>query len=137
MATINNKEEKYTESVGKRKSAIARVRIYPASKMTFLINDKPLERYFPGMALAHVIKLPISVSGTEEKFRINVVVRGGGVRAQAEAISLGISRALSSVNPNLRQPLKKAKLLSRNSRIKERRKFGLKKARKAPQWSKR
>ncbi|MEK7536080.1 MAG: 30S ribosomal protein S9 [Patescibacteria group bacterium] len=129
--------EKYTEAVGKRKSAVARVRITPASKGAITINGKSAESYLPGEELNKIARQALVVSALTQKFNITVKVKGGGIHAQAEAISLGIARALNKFDTSLRPAIKKAGLLTRNSRIKERRKFGLKKARKAPQWSKR
>jgi|SRR3989344_2127949 len=130
-------ETRYTEGVGRRKSAIARVRITPAVKAIFLVADKPSDEYFKGEQLSKMIREPLKTSGLTQKFNISARVKGGGVHSQAEAVRLGLARALNNFDHEARGPLKKAGLLTRNARIKERRKFGLKKARKAPQWSKR
>ena len=130
--------DKYIESIGKRKSARARVRLYPATKNSFEINGKTLDTYFGTIELRHIVREPLALlSDGGDKFKISALLSGGGIHSQAEALRLGISRALLLVEENLRGILRKNKLLTRDGRIKERRKFGLKKARKAPQWSKR
>lgn len=133
MKTI--KEEKYIEAVGRRKTSIARVRITPALKTSVSINDKQFEKYFPTLALKRTV---LSVfDDTEGKFIVTAKLSGGGISSQAEALRHGLSRALISHEPSLRTKLKVKGFLKRDPRAKERRKFGLKKARKAPQWSKR
>ena len=127
----------YIEAVGRRKTSGARVRIVPASKTSYEINGKELATYFPTRELQMNVGLPFLESKIEQKFKITAVVKGGGVASQADAVRLGISRALIEYDTNLRKSLKKAGLLKRDPRAKERRKFGLKKARKSPQWSKR
>ncbi len=131
------KSEKYIEAVGRRKTAVARVRITPAGKTTFVINGKDLHEYFPVKEMQVIIKQPIAESEKSEKFKISAKIVGGGAHSQAEAMRHGIARALVSGNGELRKDLKKAGYLKRDPRSKERRKFGLKKARKSPQWSKR
>lgn len=129
------KTERYIEAVGRRKTSVARVRITPGSKTTYLVNDKELHEYFPVEEMQLISKEPfLEVS---DKFKITAKIIGGGIHSQAEALRHGISRALVLFNQSLRSPLKKSGLLKRDPRSKERRKFGLKKARKAPQWSKR
>lgn len=135
MAETKNKD-KYIEGIGRRKSAIARVRITPSSKNSFVINDKSLAEYFKTEKLRRVVEEALMRDGVES-FNVSVHVNGGGSAAQAESIRLGISRALIKDKSELRDGLKKAGFLKRDSRIKERKKFGLKKARKAAQWSKR
>lgn len=136
MATKETK--KYIEGIGRRKRAIARVRITPGGKGKFVINDeKDVEGYFPNEELQLVTRAALSEVKKEKSFDISVHVRGGGKRAQAEAIRLGTARALVEHDNELRDDLKKAGYLKRDARVKERKKFGLKKARKAPQWSKR
>jgi small subunit ribosomal protein S9 len=127
----------YLNAIGRRKTAIASVRLYPASKMSFVINNKELEEYFKTKELQRVVAEAFVKSKTEGVYKISAMVKGGGISAQAEAVRHGISRALIEADPELRKKLKKAGFLKRDSRSKERRKFGLKKARKAPQWSKR
>jgi len=127
--------EKYLEAVGRRKTAIARVRITPAKKSEVLINGKALAEYFPTTELAATVLHPFKK--TEAQFTVSVKVLGGGISAQSEAIRHGISRALLKYDAELRKELKLAGYLKRDPRMKERKKFGLRKARRAPQWSKR
>ena len=135
--TTKESAERYFEAVGRRKTASARVRITPASKASFTINDKSLEDYFQTTDRQEIVKASQAASGIEQKFLITVKVEGGGIHAQAEAVRHGISRCLVSYDANLRGTLKKAGMLKRDSREVERKKPGLKKARKAPTWSKR
>ncbi|HRY30936.1 MAG TPA: 30S ribosomal protein S9 [Candidatus Paceibacterota bacterium] len=130
-------DKKYIECIGRRKTAVARVRITPASKEAVVINGKTVAEYFKTAELQKVALSALRDSEIKEKFNISAKVVGGGIRGQAESVRLGISRALVSFNEELRKPLKKLGYLKRDPRVKERRKFGLKKARKAPQWSKR
>ncbi len=126
---------RYTEAVGGRKTSVARVRVTPASKFSLFVNDTEFERYFPTPALK---KSVLSVfDNMEHKFAVTARLKGGGVSSQMQALRHGLAKALVSLDPNLRAKLKVRGLLKRDSRAKERRKFGLKKARKAPQWSKR
>ena len=134
MAT---KDTTYFEGLGRRKTSIARVRITPDSKTSFSINKKEFAVYFPTKELQDILTTPFTKAKIEQKFKVSVVVAGGGISSQAGAVSLGISRALTEYDKHLRGALKKEGLLKRDARSKERRKFGLKKARKAPQWSKR
>jgi small subunit ribosomal protein S9 len=128
--------ERYIEAVGRRKTAIARVRITPASKTTFIINDRDLASYFPTEELRKIVE---EATGKVKagSFHISIHIKGGGIHSQAEAVRLGIARALVKSDETSRTKLKVAGFLKRDPRAKERRKFGLKKARKAPQWSKR
>ncbi|MEX2013516.1 MAG: 30S ribosomal protein S9 [Parcubacteria group bacterium] len=128
-------KERYIEAVGRRKTSVARVRIIPAPKTSVSINDKEFEKYFPTAALRTTV---LSVfNDTEKKFLVTAKLNGGGISSQAEALRHGLGRALVSYEPNLRTRLKIKGFLKRDPRAKERRKFGLKKARKAPKWSKR
>ena len=129
--------KKYIETVGRRKTSIARARITPSAKTSFVINDKSIENYFPVAEQRAIVMDSITVSKLDQKFDVTVMVKGGGVNSQAEAIRHAIARALITFDLTLRKDLKKAGYLKRDPRAKERRKFGLKKARKAPQWSKR
>lgn len=134
----NLKDGEYIETVGRRKTAAARVRIIPANKSSFIINGKALTAYFPTKALQSIAKDSLTNSKTEEtKFQVSAVVKGGGSHAQAEAVRHGIARALVDFDADLRKNLKKLDFLKRDPRKKERKKFGLKGARRAPQWSKR
>ncbi len=136
MATPS-KTEKYSEAVGRRKTSVARVRITPASENTITVNDKPLETYFPTATLRENCMSALRMEGVDRQFAVSVRITGGGISSQSEAVRHGLSRALIKWNQTLRSPLKKAGYLKRDPRMKERRKFGLKKARKSPQWSKR
>ncbi len=132
------KADKYIEAIGRRKTASARVRITPAPKTTYDINGKTVEEYFPTKELQMTATESMKEAKlTETKFKITVVTKGGGISGQADAVRHGIARALIEYDKELRGKLKKAGLLKRDPRAKERRKFGLKKARKSPQWSKR
>jgi len=125
----------YTEAVGRRKTASARVRITPAKQEKVVVNEKSLVDYFPGTVLAETARAALKDVG--EKFSVTAVVKGGGISAQAEAVRHGIARALTETDAALRKPLKARGFLKRDPRAKERKKFGLRKARRSPQWSKR
>jgi len=127
--------EKYIEAVGRRKTATARVRLTPAQKTTYVVNEKKVDEYFPTEHLQKVIKDALSIAGGS--FKVSAKVMGGGVPAQAEAIRHGIARALVKNDQTQRKELKAAGYLKRDPRMKERKKFGLRSARRAPQWSKR
>lgn len=135
--TETHKEHKYIETVGRRKTSVARVRLTPAGKSAFSINDKPIADYFPVAEQKAIVMDALNTAKLEQKFDVSVVVKGGGVNSQAEAIRHALARALVDFDQILRKDMKKAGFLKRDPRAKERRKFGLKKARKAPQWSKR
>lgn len=146
MTTVNNppaggkqkiSATHYIEAVGRRKNAIARVRIFTGSKNSYEINERAIEDYFPVNELQRNIKSVFEAVNISSKFKVSVHVKGGGISAQSDAISLGIARALEKFDPELRKDLKKEGLLKRDARVKERKKPGLKKARKASQWSKR
>ena len=129
---------RYFYAVGKRKTAIAQVRIYPTDTPTdVLVNDKKLDVYFSVARFPETVKSALISVGLEEKFNVTVKVVGGGINAQAEAIRLGISRALIKFDENLRKVLRAQGFLTRDARVVERKKPGLKKARKSPQWAKR
>lgn len=140
MVATKEKTEKnngrYTEAVGRRKTASARVRITPASKNTFKVNNRDLASYFPTKELRKIVEEATTKlkGGT---FDISIHVKGGGIHSQAEAVRHGIARALVKYDESAKTKMKTAGFLKRDPRAKERRKFGLKKARKAPQWSKR
>ncbi|MCF7835843.1 MAG: 30S ribosomal protein S9 [Candidatus Marinimicrobia bacterium] len=141
MTTTTNKTKKdvYFEAVGRRKRAIARVRLFQNTKEknSGTINEKDLEIYYPQEEFRNIIKSPMKITETLKNFYISGKVKGGGIKSQAEAIRLGVSRALLKFNPELRPVLKQEGFLKRDPRVKERKKFGLKKARKAAQWNKR
>lgn len=131
------KETRYIAAIGRRKNATAQVRLTPASKMTYVINDKALDEYFTVEELHKVVRSPFGISETKDDFTVSVIVRGGGISAQADAIRHGIARALEKYDAELRGDLKSAGYLKRDPRRKERKKPGLRKARKRPAWSKR
>ena len=129
---------KYIETIGRRKTAIARVRLTPsAPKTSVSANEQEIESYFKTADQRRVALEALAKGKPNGKFLITAKVSGGGLSAQAEAVRHGIARALIVHDPELRKKLKKAGFLKRDPRAKERRKFGLKKARKSPQWSKR
>ena len=126
----------YFYGTGRRKNSVARVRVYNGTgKIT--INDRDIDEYFGLETLKLIIRSPLAVAGVEDKFDIVVRVVGGGISGQAGAIRHGLSRALLQYDENLRPALKKAGFLTRDPRMKERKKYGLKAARRAPQFSKR
>ncbi len=123
-------------ATGKRKTAIARVTLVPGTG-TYTINGRPLEAYFPRPTLQHTARQPLETAGYQESMDVFAKIHGGGVSAQADALRHGIARALIEVDPQLRTDLKRRGFLTRDARAKERKKAGLKKARKRPQFSKR
>ena len=127
---------KPTQTVGRRKQAIVRVRLMPGTGK-FKLNGRSLEEYFPNKVHQQLIKDPLVTVERPESFDVFATLRGGGITGQAGALRLAIARALIEVEPDDRPPLKKAGFLTRDPRVKERKKYGLKKARKAPQYSKR
>jgi small subunit ribosomal protein S9 len=126
----------HASGTGRRKEAIARVRIVPGTGQ-WTINGRTLEVYFPNKVHQQIVNEPFVTLGAEGKFDVIVRILGGGVSGQAGAVRLGVARALTLVDPENRPSLKKAGFLTRDARVKERKKYGLKKARKAPQYSKR
>ncbi len=137
MAKVVLKKKLQFWGTGRRKKAIARVRLIPSGSGAIVINDRPLEDYFPQGTTQYVVKQPLAELKVEGKYDIFVNVIGGGYTGQAGAIRLGIARALLEAEPDSRPALKKAGFLTRDPRVKERKKYGLKKARRAPQFSKR
>jgi small subunit ribosomal protein S9 len=125
-----------SNGTGRRKEAVARVRIVPGSGR-FELNGRTLEEFFPTRAHRMIVATPLRVAGLEREFDVIARIHGGGTSGQAGALRHGIARALIEMNPELRGSLKSEGLLTRDAREKERRKYGLKKARKAPQYSKR
>jgi small subunit ribosomal protein S9 len=123
-------------ATGKRKSSIARVILQPGTG-AFLLNGKPLDGYFPRKTLQEVVRQPLKATGYLDRVDIRARIHGGGISSQADAVRHGIAKALIEADPNLRGELKRRQLLTRDPRVKERRKAGLKKARKRPQFSKR
>jgi len=128
--------EQTLRATGRRKTAVARVRLVPGSGR-IIVNGKPASEYFGRPVLETLVRSPLQVTKCEDRFDVLVNVTGGGIAGQAGAVRHGIARALLAVDEEFRAPLKKAGFLTRDPRMKERRKYGLKKARKAPQFSKR
>lgn len=137
--------ERYFEAVGRRKKATARVRLYTkkssdkstGDKAVIIINEKPHTKYFDTPSLIEKVELPFRKLKSLNRFKATVRVKGGGISGQADAIRHGLARALIIFDSNFLKKMKKMGFLTRDSRVKERKKYGLKKARKAPQWSKR
>ncbi|MBU0706458.1 MAG: 30S ribosomal protein S9 [Patescibacteria group bacterium] len=142
--TVKSSDEKelvkrdghYFYANGKRKTSVARIRLYENGKGEIIVNDKPINEYFFGELIVSV-KAPLKIANALKLFDITAFVEGGGVSSQADAVRHGISKALLEYDPELRSQLKKAGFLTRDSRTKERKKPGLKRARRAPQWAKR
>ena len=132
----DTEQQQPTRGTGRRKEAVARVRLVPGSGKV-LLNGRSLEEYFPARSHRIMVTTPFRVIGREKEFDVTARLDGGGVSGQAGALRHGIARALIEMDPSLRPALKKEGLLTRDPREKERRKYGLKKARKAPQYSKR
>ena len=129
--------DRYVESVGRRKTAISRVRL-TGGRGEFAVNGKKLDEYFRMMPrLLFYASSPLAKLKISDKYNVSAKVLGGGIRAQAEAVRLGLARALAVKNPDFKRRLRKLGFLTRDSRMVERKKYGLKKARRAPQWAKR
>lgn len=128
---------RYKESVGRRKRAVARVRYFAKGEGEILVNDQPYRAYFPTFQLQQFIEQPFTVTQMAKKGTVTVHVAGGGKKSQAEAVRLGIARVLVDVNEENKKLLKAEGFLTRDARKKERKKPGLKRARRAPQWQKR
>ena len=129
--------KKYFEAVGRRKTSVARVRLFTYGDKKIIINGKDYKDYFPVGSLQKDVLAPLEKLNVENKYTFSILTKGGGISAQAGACRHGISRALIALNPYFRKRLKRAGFLTRDPRMRERKKFGLKRARKAPQWSKR
>lgn len=127
--------KEYTEAVGRRKTASARVRITPAKTSSVVVNERSAEEYFPVAVMVENVYAPMKTLGVA--YAVSAKVAGGGLKAQAEAVRHGIARAIVGLNPDQRKDMKVRGYLKRDPRAKERKKFGLKAARRAPQWSKR
>ncbi|MCU0512384.1 MAG: 30S ribosomal protein S9 [Anaerolineae bacterium] len=127
----------YYEGVGRRKAASARVRIYPGGTGKITVNDKEVTDYMPREGDLELMLLPLVVSGQERGFDISIHVQGGGISGQRDAMKLGLARALLHLDADLKPTLKSHRLLTRDARVKERKKPGLKRARKAPTYTKR
>lgn len=128
--------DRYFEAVGRRKSAIARVRLFTRAG-DFSVNGKPYEQYFSTIELRNIVEDSLKKMKLLGRFRVSAKMSGGGMHGQAEALRHGLARCLVKFNPDFRKRLRRAGFMTRDPRVKERKKFGLKKARKAPQWAKR
>jgi small subunit ribosomal protein S9 len=133
----SSSEQRYIEGIGRRKTAVARVRITPSDKESVIVNERSVADYFETEELRRIAVEAIKDIELDQKFSISAKIIGGGIKSQAESLRLGTARALVKYNEELRKDLKKLGYLKRDPRVKERKKFGLKKARKSPQWSKR
>lgn len=127
----------YYEGVGRRKNASARVRVYPGGSGSFLVNDRPLDVYFPRVGDMEHLLGPLKATELEGKVNVTVLVQGGGPTGQSGAVRHGLARALTKLDPELREVLRTGGYLTRDARMKERKKPGLKRARKAPTYTKR
>ncbi len=136
MSTTTGKT-KYVPAIGRRKTSTAQVRLIPADKTSVVVNDRAINEYFPTSELFKTAMGALHTAENVSEYAVTVKVTGGGIHSQAEAVRHGISRALVKIDEEFKTDLKKAGFLKRDPRSKERRKFGLKKARKSAQWSKR
>lgn len=140
---VQKSKRNYYEAVGRRKTATARVRLFTANPSqsaiegNLIINDKKYKEFFPTLELQKIVEAPLRRLKSLNRFRATVRVRGGGIKGQAGAVCHGLARTLTLFDSNFRKKLKKVGYLTRDSREKERKKYGLKKARRGPQWSKR
>lgn len=134
---MTNMATEFITAVGRRKTAIASVRIHPAAKATLTVNGKTPKDYFKTAERALVAEEALTKAESAETYAVAAYVQGGGIAAQADAVRHAVSRALTAAEPKTRKVLKSAGFLKRDPRAKERKKPGLKKARKSPQWSKR
>ena len=134
---LTSKPDRYFEAIGRRKTAVARVRLFTRGDKAFLVNGKPYQEYFVLEEDQQLATSSMKKMKCLDKFRVSIIVKGGGHHAQAEAVRHGTARVLVDFNNNFRKRLRKAGYLTRDPRMRERKKFGLKRARKAPQWSKR
>jgi small subunit ribosomal protein S9 len=131
------KTDRYFKGLGRRKTSVASVRLFTQGDKTFSINNKLCQEYFPTFELQQVASSSLKKMKAQERFRVVCIVNGGGIHSQAEAIRHGIARALIDFNPDFRKRLRRSGFLTRDPRARERKKFGLKRARRAPQWTKR
>ena len=128
---------KYIEAVGRRKTSTARVRMFSTGDKSITVNGKDYKDYFRDLTMQTEVLSPLEVMKVSDKYKFTVMVQGGGMHSQAQAVRHGIARALEVFNSEFRKRLKKVGFLTRDSRMRERKKFGLKRARRAPQWAKR
>ena len=134
---IASKPDRYFEATGRRKTAVARVRLFTRGDKQFLVNGKNYTEYFPSFTDQQTVTASMRKMKCLDKFKVTVLVRGGGISAQAEAVRHGPARELVDFNNNFKKRLRKVGYLTRDPRMRERKKFGLKRARKSPQWAKR
>ncbi len=134
---VRNIKRTYIFAVGRRKEAVARVRWHLGSTESMTVNGRPMAEYFPTKDLQSLVVDPLVITEQEAKGAVTAKVNGGGIQGQAESVRLGIARALVKMDPDFRLTLKRAGYLRRDPRAKERKKYGLKRARRAPQWQKR
>jgi small subunit ribosomal protein S9 len=132
-----SKSSRYSLGIGRRKTAVAQVRLFTQGEKTFVVNGKPLDKYFPTLDLQQIASSSLNKMKCLDRFGVVAKVNGGGIHAQAEAVRHGISRALVVFNQDFRKRLRRVGYLTRDPRMRERKKFGLKRARRAPQWAKR
>jgi len=128
--------KRYLYANGKRKTAVARVRMFDKGEGNIIVNEKPIKEYFSGVYIANVLS-PLTLTDNKKRFDITILVKGGGYSSQADACRHAISKALVELDAEYRLSLKQAGFITRDSRVKERKKPGLKRARRAPQWAKR
>ena len=130
-------EQQYYEGIGRRKTSTARVRLYVGGSGSMVVNDKPGDEYFTREQDVYRVREPLAVTGAEGRFNVAIKVNGGGITGQADAVRMGMARALSKADPSFHETLRQSGMLTRDARAKERKKPGLKRARKAPQYTKR
>lgn len=128
---------KFVYAIGRRKSATAKIRLYGKGSGTFVVNGRPLQEYFPTAILQQAAIRALTATNNVDQYDANVEVMGGGPRGQSDAVKLAVARALVKADEGFKVVVKKEGLLTRDARVKERKKFGLKRARRAPQWAKR
>ena len=127
----------YYEGIGRRKTSTARVRLHSGGSGAITVNDKPVDEYFGRQTDAQAVAAPLKLAGADQRFDVTAKVSGGGDTGQADAVAMGVARALLEIDAELKPMLRKAGYLTRDARAKERKKPGLKRARKAPQYTKR
>ena len=131
------KSTRYFEGIGRRKTSVARVRLFTQGEKAFLVNNKPYQEYFTTFELQQTANASLRKMKSFDRFKVECKVKGGGIHSQAEAVRHGLARVLVDFNPDFRKRLRRSGFLTRDPRARERKKFGLKRARRAPQWKKR
>lgn len=134
---IEEESDRYFEAVGRRKTAVARVRLFTKGDKEVVVNNKPFNTYFQDFEFQEIAMSSLKKMKCLDRFRVSIIIKGGGLHAQAEAVRHGTAMALTKFNNDFRKRLKRVGYLTRDSRMRERKKPGLKRARRAPQWSKR